>query len=230
MKVIGAGLPRTATLTQKVALEMLGFGPCHHMVNLFADMDEVAVWRQAFEGARDWDRILAGFQSAVDWPASFYYRDLAGHYPEAKVLLSVRDPAAWARSMRATIWDSFHGDTPAHHIYAAAAQVDPRMRDYDDLLQTMWDAHGAFTRDGAVQNGLGDVLVRHTEAVKQAVPADRLLVWNVNEGWEPLCAFLGVEVPDGPLPTLNDSRTYFERVTQMTLGMLNEWWQREHPE
>src|SRR5205807_741551 len=97
MKVIGAGLPRTATLTQKVALEMLGQGPCYHMVNVLADLDLVPLWRAAYDGNADWDRIFDGFESTVDWPGGFFYRELMDRYPEAKVLLSVRDPEAWER-------------------------------------------------------------------------------------------------------------------------------------
>ena len=229
MKVIGAGLPRTGTLTQKVALEMLGFGPCHHMVNLFTDMDEIAVWREVFEGGRDWDTIFAGFQSAVDWPASFYYRDLSEHYPEAKVLLSVRDLEAWERSIRSTIWEFYYGDTVLRHLVSAAADVNPKWRGYRKMMIEMWDAAGVFTPDGAVHSSLTDVVERHIEAVTQAVPAQRLLVWDVTEGWDPLCAFLGVDVPAASLPKLNDGATFFERGNAMSLRLLNEWWEREHP-
>src|SRR5438067_6231148 len=103
MKVIGAGLPRTATLTQKVALEMLGVGPCYHMVNVLSDLTLADDWRDALEGRADWDKLLGGFESTVDWPGGFFYRELLDAYPDAKVLLSVRDPAAWEHSMRDTV-------------------------------------------------------------------------------------------------------------------------------
>ena len=228
MKVIGAGLPRTGTLTQKAALEMLGFGPCYHMVTLFADFDLVDVWREACDGTRDWDRIFDGFQSAVDWPASFFYRDLVEHYPEAKVLLSVRDPEDWERSMRTTIWENIHGDTVLRHLSSAAAHVDPAWRAYLELMSYMWNEQQAFTPDGSLFNGLREVIEHHTAAVRQAVPDERLLVWDVREGWEPLCAFLGADVPAAPLPKLNDSGTYIERGNEMSLRRLNDWWRREH--
>ena len=229
MKVIGAGLPRTGTLTQKVALEMLGFGPCYHMVNLFADMGLVTVWREVLEGKRDWDTVFGGFQSAVDWPASFFYRDLVEYYPEAKVLLSVRHPADWERSMRTTIWEALHGDTLAGHLASASEHVNPQWRAYVALMGELWEAQGAFALDGYVQSSLADVIERHTAAVVDAVPHDRLLVWDVNEGWEPLSAFLAVDVPEEPLPNLNDSRTFVDGVIEMSLRWLNEWWGREHP-
>lgn len=229
MKVIGAGLPRTGTLTQKVALEMLGFGPCYHMVNLFADWGQLAVWQEAFEGGRDWGRIFAGCQSEVDWPGSFYFRDLVAAYPEAKVLLSVRDPGDWERSMRATVCQHWEGDTLLRHLTAASTQVSSTWGAYIELMKTMWTAQGAFGPDGTWVSALADVLEQHTEAVTQAVPTERLLAWDVNEGWEPLCAFLEVDVPAARLPRLNDSATYVERGTEMSLRYLNEWWEREHP-
>src|ERR1700677_4666254 len=94
MKVIGAGLPRTATLTQKVALEMLGFGPCYHMVNVLSNLDLAPQWQEALEGSSDWDELFLGSQSTVDWPGAFFYRELMDFYPEAKVLLSVRSGEA----------------------------------------------------------------------------------------------------------------------------------------
>src|SRR5579859_1437865 len=109
MKLIGAGLPRTGTLSQKVALEMLGVGPCYHMVNVLADLDLAALWRQALDGRADWDRVFAGFAATVDWPGAFFYRELMEAYPEAKVLLSVRRGESWERSMRDTIWGIFYG-------------------------------------------------------------------------------------------------------------------------
>ena len=98
MKLIGAGLPRTGTLSQEVALDMLGYGPCYHMVNVLADLELVSQWSDALDGNGDWTQIFDGFQSTVDWPGGFFYRELIEVYPEAKVLLSVRDPDAWERS------------------------------------------------------------------------------------------------------------------------------------
>src|SRR6516162_2082937 len=110
MKVIGAGLPRTATLTQKVALEMLGFGPCYHMVDVLADLDQAKLWQRALDGEAPWDQIFDGFNSTVDWPGGYFYRELIDVYPDAKVLLSVRDGDSWSCSMRDTIWGLFYGD------------------------------------------------------------------------------------------------------------------------
>jgi hypothetical protein len=125
MKVIGAGLPRTGTLSQKVALEMLGFGPCYHMVNVLGDLDLVAPWRAALDGNAGWDETFANFESTVDWPGSFFYKELAEAYPDAKVVLGTRDADAWVRSMRETIWGVFYGDGLVRHLSGARAVVDP---------------------------------------------------------------------------------------------------------
>ena len=92
MQLIGAGLPRTGTLTQKEALELLGVGPCYHWVNLITDPDAVSMWHRAVDGEDVFEEIFGGYQATVDWPGGFFYRELAERYPDAKVLLSVREP------------------------------------------------------------------------------------------------------------------------------------------
>ena len=88
MQVIGAGLPRTGTLSQKIALEMLGFGPCYHMVNVLGNLDLAEDWQRALDGDTRWDDVFDGFESTVDWPGSYYYRELMEKYPDAKVVLA----------------------------------------------------------------------------------------------------------------------------------------------
>jgi Sulfotransferase domain len=227
MKVIGVGLPRTATLTQKVALEMLGFGPCYHMVNVLADLKLVPLWRDALEGRPDWERIFDGFEATVDWPGGFFYRELARRYPDAKLVLSVRDPEAWERSMRSTVWGVYHGDSLIRHLSSAAAAVDPEWQAYLELMNGMlWEGRGTLATRHQDHDGLIDATRGHTDAVRQAIAPERLLVWDATEGWDPLCAFLGVDVPAAPLPRLNDSESFAERVVDMSLGTLNAWRER----
>src|ERR1044072_1823653 len=128
MQVIGAGLPRTGTLTQKLALEQLGLGPCYHWVNIIADLDHVELWHRALDGEVLWEEIFDGHHSTVDWPGGFFHRELAEAYPEAKVLLSVRDPESWEPSYRETIWERWFGDSLIAHLSAARAGIDPRWR------------------------------------------------------------------------------------------------------
>jgi hypothetical protein len=229
MRVIGAGLPRTATTTQMVALEQLGLGPCYHMRDLMADLESgLAPWERAAEGAPDWDAIFAGCNSTVDWPAARYYRELMEHYPEAKVLLSVRDGEAWVRSMRATVWGIFHGDTVLHHLSEARAAIDPLWQRFVALMTQMtWhEQTGVLAGDTWTDEGLIAVMNRWNDEVVSSVPADRLLVWDPGEGWEPLCGFLEAEVPAEPLPHLNDTASFREGIIGGALERLNEWWGR----
>jgi hypothetical protein len=231
MKLIGAGLPRTGTLSQKVALEMLGVGPCYHMVNVLADLDLVGLWRRALEGEGPWNEIFDGFESTVDWPGSFFYAELAEAYPDAKVLLSVRDGEAWARSMRDTIYDVLYGDSLIGHMSAARSAIDAKWRGYMELMDQMWRRSGLLdpqdTSDAALIRGLQ----RYHDEVQQTVPSDRLLVWSVADGWEPLCEFLELPVPDTPFPHLNDSKEFSKRIVDGALLTLQAWKQaQEQPE
>jgi hypothetical protein len=224
MKVIGAGLPRTGTLSQKVALEMLGLGPCYHMVNVLGDLDHVAVWERALSGEAELTDVLAGFEASVDWPAAFFYSELMTVFPDAKVVLSVRDPEAWVRSMRETIWGALYGDSILNDLSRARARVDARWRGYVELMGEMWQRAGLLGDGEAAAPGqLAEALERYNEAVTAAVDPGRLLVWSVEEGWEPLCRFLGVEVPRAPFPRLNDSSEFGGRVIDGALLALREW-------
>jgi len=223
MLVIGAGLPRTGTLTQKLALEQLGLGPCYHWVNLIADLDSVELWHRALDGEELWGEIFAGHHCTVDWPGGFFHRELSDAYPDAKVLLSVRDPEAWERSYRETIWEMCFGDSLIAHLSAARREVDPRWRRYLLLVDRMlWSEHSPFAA-GRDPDQLMEQMVAYNEAVQRAIPSERLLVWEVGEGWGPLCEFLEVPVPDEPLPHENDRETFRSRVTDGALATLQAW-------
>ena len=224
MKLIGAGLPRTGTLSQKVALEMLGLGPCYHMVNVLGDLDLAPLWGRALEGNAQWDVIFDGFQSTVDWPGSFFYRELAEAYPDAKVLLSTRDSEAWERSMRDTIWGIFYGDMLMHDLSNARGRIDPKWRSYIEMMEGMWEKSGLIDAGAdTTTESMRGAMERYEQEVQQNIPADRLLVWSVQEGWEPLCEFLEVPVPDTPFPRLNDSVEFANRVIDGSLMILQEW-------
>jgi hypothetical protein len=231
MKVIGAGLPRTATLSQKVALEMLGFDPCYHMVNVLADLSQVPLWHRATDGTIEWDEILGAFGSTVDWPGGFFYRELVEAYPDAKVLLSVRDPEAWERSMRDTVWEVWHGDTLMKHVSDARAEIDPEWAEFRRLMhRLLWTDRAPFAGDHQDRQWLIDAFNRYNEQVQRDVPAERLLVWEVKEGWEPLCRFLEVDVPDAPFPNVNDKTTFIERVVGGCIEVLHGWWTQQQQE
>ncbi|MGH2892328.1 MAG: sulfotransferase family protein [Solirubrobacteraceae bacterium] len=223
MKLIGAGLPRTATLSQKVGLEMLGLGPCYHMVNVLSDLDLVGQWQRALDGDAQWDEIFDGFAATVDWPGSFFYRELMEAYPDAKVLLSVRDGDAWTRSMRKTIWASLYGEDLIGHLAAARAQVDPQWRDYIELMTEMWRRSGLLAGAESGDDGMAAAMRRYHEEVQAAVDPDRLLVWSPADGWGSLCEFLQVAEPETPFPRLNDSHQFVERIIDGSLLAIQQW-------
>jgi hypothetical protein len=223
MKLIGAGLPRTGTLSQKVALEILGLGPCYHMVNVLGDLDEVPAWSHALDGEAPWAELFDGFQATVDWPGAFFYNELTEVYPDAKVLLSVRDGEEWERSMRNTIWGVLYGDMLIRDLSNARGRVDTKWRGYIELMEEMWRRSGLISERDDAPGSMGSAMERYNEEVQRTVPSERLLVWSVGEGWEPLCRFLDVPVPSMPFPHLNDSKEFAERVIDGSLLALQEW-------
>jgi hypothetical protein len=233
MKIIGAGLPRTATTTQMFALEQLGLSPCYHMRDLLSDLEHgLPLWERAAAGDADWERIFGDARSTVDWPSARYYRELVEHYPDAKVLLSVRSAEGWVNSMRETVWGMYHGDSVIHHLCEARALLDPLWGRFMALMRQMTyePGTGALAGETFSDEGLAAAMERWNEQVKATVPAERLLVWDPAEGWEPLCAFLELEEPAEPLPRLNDTASFREGIIGGALDVVNEWWQsRERP-
>lgn len=224
MRVIGAGLPRTGTLTQKLALEQLGLGPCYHWVNVLADLEQVELWDRAMDGEGPWEEVFAGCGATVDWPGGYFYKELIEVYPEAKVLLSVREEHSWERSFRQTIVALRHGESLMRLLSSARGEVDPRWHRYLALVDRMfWGPEGTFAAGWAEPQQLIDQMVRHNEEVKRIVAPERLLVWKVTEGWGPLCDFLGVEVPAEPLPHENDRETFMDRVSGGAIEALHAW-------
>lgn len=222
MRVIGAGLPRTATLSQKIALEMLGVGPCYHMVDLASDLGQVGSWSDAVRGDGRWDEIFAGFQSTVDWPGSYFYRELREKYPEAKVLLSVRPGDAWARSIAQTIQSVHYSDSLMYDLSRARARVDEGWAGYVELMREMWDRSGLLPRGGNIdERALAHAMERHNDEVRETI--DDVLVWSPGDGWEPICELLDLPVPDAPFPHVNDSSSFERSFVGSALQALNAW-------
>jgi hypothetical protein len=214
LEVIGAGLGRTGTLSLKVALERLGFAGCYHMTEVLSHPDHISLWDAAARGeAGDWKALFRGYRATVDWPGCNFYQEYLRLYPEAKVILTVRDPDRWYDSARRTIYFVRHAFPPW------AIPFIPRMRRLNRMIDRLiWVGmfHGRFEdRSHAIE-----VFDRHNEEVKRAVPPDRLLVYEVGEGWAPLCSFLGVPVPeDEPFPRLNDAAEFRARIERGVLIM-----------
>lgn len=221
IELIGAGLPRTGTLTQKTALEMLGYGPCYHWVDVLADLSRVQTWEGAMDGNADWQAIFDGWRSTVDWPGGFFWRELSEAYPDAKVLLSVRDPESWERSFRETVWNMGHGESLLRLLSSARGLVDPTWHSYLAFVDRMfWSPEGTFAAGHEQPQQLIDAMIAHNEEVKRTIPPERLLVWKPADGWEPLCNFLKVDIPSEPLPHVNDRETFLDRVIDGALNAL----------
>jgi hypothetical protein len=203
LEVIGAGFGRTGTLTLKTALETLGFGPCHHMIEVIANPDQLPFWNRAVQGGPiDWEEIYGPYKATVDWPSCHFYAGLAEFYPKAKVILSKRDPERWYESMRDTILKTLETFTGEDHPMIFVSRIISEATFAND-----------YSRDNVIA-----AFKRHNAEVEQRIPADRLLVFEAKDGWEPLCAHLGVPVPDEPFPHVNDRaefQTHAQRVQTM---------------
>ena len=197
LDVIGAGLGRTGTTSLKLALERLGFSRCHHMTEVFAHPETAPLWEAAAEGKPvDWETLLAGYRATTDWPACHFYRDLARIYPSAKVILTVRDPESWFRSTQATIFRPEHIDEIAKRPIAGILKkaimptFDGRLNDREHALV---------------------VYERHVAEVRRTIEPERLLIYDVAQGWEPLCRFLGVAIPPHSFPHANTTDEFRSR-------------------
>jgi Sulfotransferase domain len=218
LEVIGAGFGRTGTMSLKVALEELGFGPCYHMSEVFEHPGHIGLWRAAAQGKPvEWEQIFGHYRATVDWPGCTFYNELLERNPNAMVILTVRDPQRWYESAYNTIY-RMRGAF-ASPIFYLASLVMPRARGMKHarqmIVELVWegDLDGRFEdREHAIET-----FERHNEEVKQRVPPEKLLVYDVKEGWGPLCDFLGVDIPDQPFPHLNDTEVFRERIRRMRL-------------
>lgn len=200
LEVVGSGLGRTGTKSLQTALNMLGLGRCHHMVEVFERPESMALWIQAGAGKPDWDAIFEGYRSMVDYPGAAYWRELAAYYPNAKVLHSVRDPDRWFDSTQAT-------------IFAPNGGVDRALSEPDSPMAAFFRSFsGRFAEYIHDRAWMTDYFRRHTEEVKATVAPDRLLIYEVGSGWEPLCKFFGVPVPAEPYPSENSRAEFQARV------------------
>jgi hypothetical protein len=194
LRVIGAGLPRTGTASLRIALgELLG-GYVYHMREILGHPFDLGdVWNQALAGATpDWNQLYDGYVAAVDWPTSLFWRELCEAYPDALVLLSVRDTAeTWWHSTDETILP-----------YARMA-LDPGWDSGCGLVDLLERFTGSVEWDDPAR--MVSTYERHNAEVRQAVPRDRLLEWQATQGWAPLCRALDVAVPEMPFPWVNRS-------------------------
>jgi hypothetical protein len=204
MRVVGAGLGRTGTHSLKLALEQLLGEPCYHMAEAFEHLNHIPTWHAAYRGERvAWDTVLGGYAAIVDWPGAGVWDQLAAAYPDAVIVLSTRrDAQTWLTSARATIMDN----SPEN-----AMDDDPRMPGFAAMARDMFTAFDPNWRDDAAAMAAYD---RHNETVRRDAPPQRLLQWQPGDGWEPLCAALGVPVPDEEFPHSNTTEQFRENFRQ----------------
>ncbi|HXQ10738.1 MAG TPA: sulfotransferase [Caulobacteraceae bacterium] len=200
LKIVGSGLGRTGTKSMQTALNMLGFGPCHHMVEVFTHPESMALWVRASKGEDVWDEIFKDYNSAVDYPVAAYWREVADKYPNAKVLHTTRDADQWYDSAYSTILSP---NSPATQARTEAGSVQGEFfASFAGTLRQHIDDRAWMT----------DYFRRHDAEVKAAFPSERLLVYQVGSGWDPLCKFLGVPVPDVPYPSENSRGEFIARI------------------
>lgn len=202
LDVIGAGFGRTGTLSLKLALEELGFVKCHHMTEVFQNSDQAPHFLAAARGEKvNWEEVFKGYRAMVDFPGCHFWRELADAFPQAKVILSTRDPHSWFKSASETIFQ--------------AVQMEPEDPDMRRVSEMAREIVLDRTFGGNISEAHAvEVFKAHEEEVKRTIPADRLLVFEAKMGWEPLCDFLGVKVPETPYPRTNSSEEFKDILKQ----------------
>jgi Sulfotransferase domain len=199
LRVIAAGLPRTGTFSLKQALERLGYGPSYHMVDVFARPDHVSAWRGAQHTEPDWDALFTGYVSVTDTPACLFWRQLAAKYPQAPVVLTVREAESWYQSFAATVFVTM---TQPDLLPEAAR---PAIIMACELVLDQFFGGQFANRQAAIER-------YHRHNAEVAALGSRVLVYDLSAGWTPLCKFLGVAIPEDPFPHMNTRERFRARV------------------
>lgn len=213
LDVIGSGFGRTGTASLKAALEYLDFGPCYHMFEVIARPERMSYWSDALDGhVVDWNEVFDGYRSTVDWPGTAFWRELTEAYPDAKVIHTVRDPEKWYESTYNTIYQI------ALRMGGDLSEMSPEERSFAEQLfpaihKMLWK--GTFDDRFEDPEYAMKVFEQHNAEVQRAIPAERLLVYRIGDGWQPLCDFLGVPVPEADFPHVNDTASLPNLVEQV---------------
>ena len=203
LAVFSAGFGRTGTMSLKLALEEIGFGPCHHMEEVAQNGEiQIPLWNEAFAGRPDFEAIYRGYGAAVDWPTAAFWREVAEAYPEAKIILSTRSAESWCASFSQTILT----------ILSNPDSWEDPVRPWLEMVTDVVVKRSLGGRTDP--DGLMEAFEAHEAAVKAAIPPEKLLVFDVRQGWEPLCAFLDRPVPVSSFPRTNSKDEFFELVEQ----------------
>ncbi|WP_135503647.1 sulfotransferase family protein [Roseovarius aestuariivivens] len=202
LQIIGSGFGRTGTKSLKAAIERLGFTPCHHMHEVVENPAQVAHWQAIAEGRPvDWEAVFAGYAAQVDWPGAHVWRELAESCPEARIIHSVRPEDKWWASFERTIAKllTLYRDLP----------LPPHIRDMMDAFDRMVVQTTFAGKITDKATALAAYRQREAD-VRAALPPERLLVFDVAQGWDPLCDFLGLPAPDEPFPHHNLRADFWE--------------------
>jgi len=198
LRIVGAGLGRTGTMSLKIALERLLGAPCYHMIEVFAHPEHLPVWHAAVRGSSvDWDELFDGYAAVVDWPAATFWHEISSANPDSRILLSTRDSGDWWRSINATILENFRRDAPPG--------TDAWFAMVGDLMRRHFSSSPPGEREAIA------AYEKHNDEVRRTAPHDRLVDWRPSDGWGPLCAALNVAVPDEPFPHANTTEEFRSR-------------------
>ena len=186
----------------QIALEKLGFEKCYHMYEIRNDNSKAQAWFDAsIKKPVEWNDVFAGYQATVDWPACSFYKELMEKYPNAKVILTVRDPAKWYKSVRDTIYIMSNILPWWVCLFSKRSRIMKKM-----ISNVIWD--GTFNGRFEQEEYAKTVFLNHIEQVKNSVAEEKLLIYEVTQGWQPLCDFLKLTIPEGePFPNVNDTNT-----------------------
>jgi hypothetical protein len=232
LKVIGAGFGRTGTWSLCIALDQLGV-PCYHMSELFEkaphppfspyskeNESHLDFWHKVANGKAgteyDWEKVLSKYAATVDYPACCVWRELLSAYPDAKVILTVhpRGADAWYES----IVDTIYWLTETMWEFKVLQFATPYFKKVGEMFRKL-----IFERSlkGTISDRTKAIecYQQHIAEVKASVPATRLLVYSVDQGWRPLCTFLGVPEPSGEFPHANDRAAFKQTVRKVTRGV-----------
>jgi len=221
IKVIGAGLPRTGTNTLKQSLEQLGNKHVYHMKELLVNPEKLHLWKTLDEtGDTDWDALYEGYDGTVDFPGYPWYKEHMKRYPDAKVILTVRDFDAWYKSVDSTVFRA-GPQTPGEKIKMMGKLLtSARARNVVKCIKWFKKCFFAERLQGKFEDKefAKKFWEDHIAEVKAYVPADKLLVYDVRDGWAPLCKFMGVPEPDEPLPHLNKKENFKAMLPKLMKG------------
>ena len=191
LEVIGTGFGRTGTDSMREALEILGLGPCHHMFEVIEKAEQKRRWRAMVQGGpRDWDHIMEGYRSCVDWPSAYYWPELITTYPDAKVILTYRSAESWWESFAKTIRPGINQSSDPQSLGLALIKSIVFAGNIEDREHCM-----------AIYNA-------NVAAVKASVAPEKLLIHSLGDGWAPLCRHLNVPIPAQPYPDRNNATAF----------------------